>query len=522
MEVNDILNYVGIALGSLLCCSLTYLFVSRVVAKERRKHIKMDQLADVNVVIVDKFAYEKDKGPARVLSKKELAKKREKERAQKEEYALRLLEQGGEIGGDVNDNEEQNDEGEDVAGSGGGGWLLALLGCGSKHQAIHISKKAKTVHIEGEATTREHSHVEQDSHKEHKMHKTHRGDLEEGKAESWVEPEDEQRAHGSVAVDTGSLDLLPSTALDGKGSIVSSGGMKHTSAAAQKALDTALRKKLRREDKLKAEADALSAEKARIEREAYQAMLNAESAEQKEARRKEKEERIQQEKIEREAEAERKRISHVQDGLAMAYSKRREGAMLANSFSASAIEDIPGNAGALSLFDIDPRVRTRDVVDKRLDDRFQMKQDLILSGQQDSVLQNAGPSESLIPPGWLADPVMPWPLTYESMNHRRCMVVFKEPKATGWFLGTVSGISKRQGFNISAKFERSETGSIDIDGIKSVSFREEGENAYGRGWILLMRDPNYVASNSRPGTQGQSRPATTQGSRPTTTQSSMQ
>ena len=137
---------------------------------------------------------------------------------------------------------------------------------------------------------------------------------------------------------------------------------------------------------------------------------------------------------------------------------------------------------------------------------LQEKQAAIQAGQHDVVLDNAGPSAAILPPGWLADPLMPLPLHIDQINHRRCMVVFNEPKAKGWFFGTVSGISRRKGYNYSVKFDKSETASIEIDGIKSVIFSDSGEFAYGKGWVLCHRDPDYVGG---PGETFGSRPATT-------------
>lgn len=130
-------------------------------------------------------------------------------------------------------------------------------------------------------------------------------------------------------------------------------------------------------------------------------------------------------------------------------------------------------------------------------------------GGRDVVLDNAGPSAAILPPGWLADPLMPLPLHIDQMNHRRCMVVFNEPKAKGWFFGTVSGTTRRKGYNYSVKFDKAETASIEIDGIKSVNFSDSGEFAYGRGWVLCHRDPDYVPVPGAAFGSFGSRPATT-------------
>ena len=53
-------------------------------------------------------------------------------------------------------------------------------------------------------------------------------------------------------------------------------------------------------------------------------------------------------------------------------------------------------------------------------------------------------------------------------------------------------------FNFSVKYDKADTGSIDVDGIKAASLVMEGEMAYGRGWVVLGEDPHYTGI--RPGT----------------------
>ena len=99
-------------------------------------------------------------------------------------------------------------------------------------------------------------------------------------------------------------------------------------------------------------------------------MLAAESAEQKEKRRLAKLEAQERERREREEAAENARLKHVHEGLAMAFTKRREGALLAHTFSPSGAEEGLGNLGAKSLFDIDPDIKARTVIDGRLEARY--------------------------------------------------------------------------------------------------------------------------------------------------------
>ena len=49
----------------------------------------------------------------------------------------------------------------------------------------------------------------------------------------------------------------------------------------------------------------------------------------------------------------------------------------------------------------------------------------------------------------------------------------------------MGGATRRPGYNFTIKFDKQETASIDIDGIKSCMMYMKGENAYGRSWVLL-------------------------------------
>ena len=51
----------------------------------------------------------------------------------------------------------------------------------------------------------------------------------------------------------------------------------------------------------------------------------------------------------------------------------------------------------------------------------------------------------MLPIGMMPEPLAP-ALTLEAIDHRRVMVLFNEPKAVGWFLGTISGVSRRPGY----------------------------------------------------------------------------
>ena len=82
-------------------------------------------------------------------------------------------------------------------------------------------------------------------------------------------------------------------------------------------------------------------------------------------------------------------------------------------------------------------------------------------------------------------------LKEEVLKHRRIMI-WMENKSKGWFPGVVSGATKRKGYDFTVKFDKAETASIDIDGIKSCKMTANGEHGYGRSWAILEDDPEYV------------------------------
>jgi hypothetical protein len=96
-------------------------------------------------------------------------------------------------------------------------------------------------------------------------------------------------------------------------------------------------------------------------------------------------------------------------------------------------------------------------------------------------------------------------LTLKSLQQERVMVYFDEGRSKGWFIGTVSGLTKRPACNFTVKFDKAETATIDIDGIISCALDSSGDYAYGRHWVLLAPDPNYVVRKGTPA-NGKSRP----------------
>ena len=138
-----------------------------------------------------------------------------------------------------------------------------------------------------------------------------------------------------------------------------------------------------------------------------------------------------------------------------------------------------------------------------------LKMELVEEGLMDCVTMNSGPPSTIIPKGKRVAPLIP-ELKEEVLKHRRIMIWMEENKSKGWFPGVVSGATKRKGYDFTVKFDKAETASIDIDGIKSCKMTANGEHGYGRSWAILEDDPEYVPGNAiKPLTSSYSRPSTT-------------
>ena len=501
----DLVYLLALAGGTGLCCWSSYFCLTRVFLINRRKTHKNP--AHVSVTIVEKVEEEEEvqKGPPRQLTRQEKAKQREKERE-----AARLLEGGS-------SSEEEGSDEDAGAGAAGSVGMGAAAGAAAAHS--HTGGAGLLGALFAACLEPKHQPIQPAAAKPKKQ----KIKKDKKKKKKKLKDEADQEAKNAAFTD---LEAAMGTGLDSSSNVEEGGGGSASSKAplvlTERQLKSQVQEKKkasRRDAKIQAEADAVAAEDARVKHEAHQAMLAAESDEQQAARKRAKEEKHTREKQEREDEAERKRALHVSEGLAAAFAKRREGALLAHTLtatlgaSASSIAEGVGNSGALSLFDVDPQAQARSAVDLRLEKRFLAKIALFAEGGRDIVLDNSGPPPAVWPRGWVIDPMMPLPVCLQTMNHRKCMVLFDEGKSHGWFPGTISGVSKRKGFNYSVKFDKMETQSIEIDGVKSVSLDTEGGAAYNKGWCLLLPDPEYIPGNTRPGTtvgsQVGSRPDTT-------------
>ena len=166
--------------------------------------------------------------------------------------------------------------------------------------------------------------------------------------------------------------------------------------------------------------------------------------------------------------------------------KRRQDQALVHLFTpqVSRRHEFPDADTTQSIFDNDMDGRRRDVVLKRLQARAELRQQRMQAGVEDVVLTNSGPPECILPPGFTVSPIAP-KLDLQTLYHRRVMVLWDEEKAKGWFLGTVCSSTMRSGFNFGVKYDKIETHSIEVDGIKTAMLSMEGKHAYGKHWVIL-------------------------------------
>ena len=110
----------------------------------------------------------------------------------------------------------------------------------------------------------------------------------------------------------------------------------------------------------------------------------------------------------------------------------------------------------------------------------------------DVVALNAGPSVAIVPPGYaiINQDIGPALITPEVLLYKRILYLWEEKNTKGWFIGTIVGTSESPGFNYRIKYDREETKTIFVDGIKAVFLSLSGEQAFGRRWVALVKtDP---------------------------------
>lgn len=146
--------------------------------------------------------------------------------------------------------------------------------------------------------------------------------------------------------------------------------------------------------------------------------------------------------------------------------------------------------------EIDEReLRVREIIERRKKQREEEKLDAVEKGIVDVVALNAGPTPAEVPRGFAVVEFIP-DLDPAYLVYKRVLYKYEDPtKACGWFLGTIVGVSKATGKNFNIKYDRAETGTRFVDGMQSVSLAMEGENAYGRRWVII----EWMGPGKRPG-----------------------
>jgi hypothetical protein len=109
----------------------------------------------------------------------------------------------------------------------------------------------------------------------------------------------------------------------------------------------------------------------------------------------------------------------------------------------------------------------------------------------DVVGLNAGPSLAMVPQGYelVSQELGPALLTPEVLIYKRILYLWDGSvgNISGWYVGTIVGTSEQAGFNYRIKYDRAETKSIFVDGIQPVFLALEGENAFGRRWVVMQK-----------------------------------
>ena len=125
--------------------------------------------------------------------------------------------------------------------------------------------------------------------------------------------------------------------------------------------------------------------------------------------------------------------------------------------------------------------------------RASQKQLLESQGVVDVVAVNSGPPKDLIPPGYVLSnepPVM----TPQYLTYKYVMFLWEDvhPRAVGWFLGMINGVSKVSGCNYNIKYDRVDTKNVYVDGVKNVNLTLFGDNAYGKRWVIVVKTTKAI------------------------------
>lgn len=144
---------------------------------------------------------------------------------------------------------------------------------------------------------------------------------------------------------------------------------------------------------------------------------------------------------------------------------------------------------ATSLHDLESLrdIRTDHLISDRVEARKQKKKSFVDAGGIDAVATNSGPPPEKWPKGYRPSKVVP--TIDDSLLKKRVMYLWEgNARCTGWFLGSISSVSRMKGFNYNVKYDRSETKNVFVDGIENCDLSLTGEDAYGRRWIILEKD----------------------------------
>ena len=503
----QILTISGIALGAVLTlCASAYLLFFRCYLVDRHKAAskalgkKTAFILQLPAVVVKEVV--EDKGPARILNKKERAKLRETEREKRDQLAHSSpASPSVAVTGEV----EGEDDEEELDGAAGGHVRAkaGLWSCFSRAAPIKPAPRARDSHriyVAPDSHDEEHKDGWNDSGgKERKTKKKPKSKRMEAAGGPETDEEDDEEAwhlsdprplHNSDDA-SGSrdswnvqFDLTPPSPSPSRASKATPIKIKQINPQQLTRKEKIMHKKARDlADKLRALERSIqlgeSVEWSDVNQEIDNIAVSGGKALTQEERRKRAREANQA------LEANARREMAI-DGVKAAYQRRQDQAVVhLVTPQVSRRHEFPDAETSQSLFDTDVDGRRKEVVVRRLQQRLAWREARMRAGEEDVVLKNSGPPEGIVPAGFCMAPVAPPELKLEALYHRRVMVQWNEDKARGWFLGIVCSTTTRPGFNFGVKYDKAETHNIEVDGIKTTMLGMEGAFAYGLHWVLL-------------------------------------
>lgn len=155
--------------------------------------------------------------------------------------------------------------------------------------------------------------------------------------------------------------------------------------------------------------------------------------------------------------------------------------------------DCNSSLSSFPEFDLSQQRLIQNIINERKSKRAAQKELQQSQGVVDVVVINSGPPKDLIPLGYVLSNEPP-EMNPQSLIYKNVMYLWEgvHPRAVGWFLGMINGVSKVSGCNYNIKYDRADTKNVYVDGVKNVNLTLFGDNAYGKRWVIVVKTSKAI------------------------------